>query len=222
LFEAKSKSIWEGKPPAIFGTKAAAAVAATEELAEFCRRQGIMITAGGDKDREETELENAAFVMARALVSFYTDRGEGAEASKFDFPISYWQRSRDMELLGRAETVRAAVAGLAAGSLATEAEAYGLTAAAVTALKKEWDDYDALVTKPRQVAGDRKVLTEQLRNRFNGVEAKFESLDDLVGQFGTTVEGKEFVAAYRTARMIVDRPGGSNGAEKTPPPQTPA
>jgi hypothetical protein len=212
LFDPKWKSVWEGKPPLIFGTKAAAAVEATDDLEEFCRQQGVVVVTGEDLHREEAELENAAHLLARALVNYHRDRNNESEASKFDFPISWWRRLRNTELLTNAETVRVAVAALAVTSSA-EAEPYGLTAAAAASLKKEWNDYDALVTKPRQVVGDRKVLTDQLRTRFSAMEAKFDSLDDLAGQFSATPEGRDFVSAYRIARVVVDR-GGRAAAEK--------
>lgn len=223
LFSEQWRPVWEGKPPVIFTTRTEELKAALAELEEFCRRHGVVITgAAEDKDREEGELEEAAFSNAMALVEFYKAAGSLTEAAKYDFPISRWRQLRDAELLAEAKSVRLAIEALAADP-GTKAEAakYDLTAATATALGKEWEDYNKLVTAPAQAISGRKGLTAQLRAEFAKVSGKFESLDNLAGKFGGTPAGRDFVAAYKAARIIREM-GGRAAAPVAPAPAKPA
>ena len=208
LFSAQWKPVWEGKSPVIFTDRAEEAKTALAGLEEFCRKHGVVITGSAeDKDREETELEDAAFNNAKALVEFYRAAGQETEAAKYDFPITRWRRLRDSELLTEAKSVRLAITALAAGPDAAEAAKYDLTPAVAAMLQKEAADYEGFLTAPTQAIIGRKGLTAQLRTQFNAVGAKFESLDNLAGKFGTTPAGRDFVAAYKSARII----RGANG-----------
>jgi hypothetical protein len=220
IFSELWRPVWEGKPPVIFGERALEMKTALAGLEEFCRKHGVVITgAAEDKDREETELEDAAFLNAKALVEFYKAAGNGTEAAKYNFPITHWRQLRDGELLREAKSVRLAMEGLASAT-ATQAEAakYELTTAAATALEKERTDYEKLLTAPAQGISGRKALTGQLRAEFAKVSAKFESLDNLVAKFGTTPLGRDFVATYKAARIIRDAGGGGGAAAGTTTP----
>lgn len=125
VFSQKWRPVWEGNSPVIFGTRADEAKPALADLEDFCRRQGVVITgAAEDKEREETELEEAAFLNAKALVEYYRAAGQESEAAKYDFPISTWRRWRDSELLANAKSVQLAIAALATGATAPEAAKY--------------------------------------------------------------------------------------------------
>lgn len=213
LFSEQWRPVWDGKPPLIFGERAEEAKSALADLEEFCRRHGVVITgAAEDKDREETELEDAAFLNAKALAEFYKAANSRTEAAKYDFPISHWRQLRDSELLAETKSVWLAVEALATGATATEAAKYDLTPETAAGLRKEWEDYEKLITAPAQGISGRKALTGQLRTEFAKVSAKFESLDNLVGKFGTTPEGRDFVATYKAARIIRDAGGGGASA----------
>lgn len=218
LFLPRWKAVWENQPPVIFTTRAAEASQALADLEDFCRRHGVLITgAAAEKDREELELEDAAFLQAKTLVEFYRAAGNETEASKYDLAISRWRQLRDVDLLARAKSVILAMEALTVGPDATEAAKYDIIPAATAALQKEWDDYNALVTAPAQAISTRKALTSALRTEFAKVSAKFESLDNLVGKFGTTSEGREFVATYKASRIIRD--AGRRPAPVTPAPE---
>lgn len=215
LNDAKWKGVWENQRPLAFGKKVAKAAAAVAGLEEFLRKQQEEILAGREKDREEDELEEAAFRLGRALVEYYNDLEKEADASKFDRPRSAWTRLRDLALLGKAREVREAVEALAADAATKEAaEEYGLSAEAAAKLGKEYDDYEAIVSLPRQSAATRAGLTKQLKDRTNAVAEKFDSLDNLIEQFEERPEGRNFIAAYKKARVIVDR--GAGPAEEAP------
>ncbi len=208
----------------IFGERVAETKTALAGLEEFCRRHGVVLTGSAeDKDREETELEDAAFLNAKALVEFYKAAGTLAEAAKFNFPITHWRQLRDNALLAEAKSVRLAIEALATGATAAEAAKYDLTAATAAALELSRTDYEKLVTAPALGISGRKALTRQLRAEFAKVSAKFESLDNLVGKFGTTPKGRDFVATYKAARIIrgTGGGGGSAPAAGTPPANPP-
>lgn len=221
VFAEEWRAVWEGKPPLIFGTRAEEMRTAVADLEDFCRRQGLnLLGVAQDKDREETELEDAAFVTAGLLAEFYRDRDNLTEVAKFDRPISFWRQLRDNELLAEARTVVDAATAVAAGAEATEAALYDLTPAAATALEKEWKDYAACVTAPVGAISARRALTLALRPEFARVSARFATLDKLILRFDGTAEGRAFIATYRAARIIRDagrRPDRPADGE-TPPP----
>jgi len=98
--------------------------------------------------------------------------------------------------------------------------AYGITAAAVTSVNKEVEEYAAVVSAPQAGIADRKSLTQQMRDRFNAVEALFVALDDLILQFGTTLEGRDLIASHLASRIIRDL-GAGPGEPEAPAPAPP-
>ena len=64
----------------------------------------------------------------------------------------------------------------------------------------------------------RKALTLGLRAEFNKVEAKYESLDNLILAFNTTPAGRDLIAAYKAARIVRDAGHGPKKPVVVPPP----
>lgn len=221
LNEPARRAVWFEQPPLIFTTRVAEAAAALADLESFCVQYGADITgAAKDKKREEEELEQAAFTVGSALVEWFLAQNDEASGQQVNLPLSAWQRLRDQALVQKARLARDLAQGVVAGPQSAAAVAYGITAAAVTALTGEIADYDALLTAPQQKIAGRKASTRQFRTRFNAVEAKFESLDRLVVQFRTTEAGRDLIAALVTSRVIRDL-GVGPAPTPVPPPPTP-
>jgi hypothetical protein len=221
LFSDRWRPVWQGKSPLIFTERAEQMRTALAALEDFCRRQGVVITgAAEDKQREEAELEDAAFINAKTLVEFYKAQGNLTEAARFDFPITRWRQLRDSELLSEAKSVLLAIRAIAENpDTAAEAANYQLTAEAADALEKEHADYDRLATAPAQGISTRKAMTSQLRAEFANLSAAFETLDNLILRFSGTAEGRDLIATYEAARIIRDT--GSRSRDEAPP-ATPA
>ena len=57
------------------------------------------------KEREETELEDADYILAQAVALWLTDNGREAEAGEIDLTKSAWQGLRDQQLLTKSKLV---------------------------------------------------------------------------------------------------------------------
>ena len=219
LNKAANKSVWFQQPPVVFTAKVADATAAVEDLRDFCRKQQTAITgAAKDKEREEKEAAAVAPTLARALVTWFRDQADETNAAKVDLSESAWPRLRDQVLVDKGRLVRELAQGVVAGPKAAEAVGYGITAAAVASVTKEVEEYAAVVSAPQVSIADRKGLTQQMRDRFNAVEALFAVLDDLILQFGATAAGRALIASHKAARIVRDL---GTGPSPTPPPTPP-
>ena len=210
-------AIWQGQPPVIFTTKAALLPPLLVRLGDLVRDQEAIITGFAElKDGEEMELEDLAQEIGSALATYQTDRNRADLAAEVDFSVSAWRRLTDESLLGRARLVHerlvAALAADAAGLLP-----YDLAAAAATGLKKEIDDYAAVISSPQAAIATRKSLTKVLRPHFRELSQLLGSMDKIVLRFRKTPEGRRFVDAWFAARVVRDLGGNSGSADPTPP-----
>lgn len=175
------------------------------------------------KEKEEEELEQAAFEMAQALVTYFMDAGDLEAAEPFRRTFSYWQRLRDQDLLLRSQAVIDAATPLTTGAnAATIAENYGISAARVATLVSERNGYDAVVSAPAAARAGRKAYTAQMREKFRPVTAKFRDLDRLVPQFRSRPGGEAFVEGWFAARQVINAgsgpgTGGSGGGAPAAP-----
>ena len=221
---AEHVAIWKDKAPAIFTTKKAEAVSMTAALEDAAKRQEAGL--GGvvnEKDREETELEDAAFVLAQALLNWFNDQKQETEAGEVDFSKSAWQGLREQQLLAKAQRVIDRATAVAGGPKATDAAKYGITPEAVAELTKERKDYDDIINEPGVAQSVRKALTQGFRPAFSLVEKKFKELDGLILQFGKAATGKAMIAAWKDARLQKGlNGGGEDDATKPAEPVKPA
>ena len=216
------KTVWENQPPAIFATKVETVGQAVEDLAEFGRQQETA-TAGAtaQKEIEEAELEQEAYVFGGVLAIWLRDQGDEENAAKVDLTLSGWRRLRDQQLLEKARLVHQLGEGVTTGPDAETAGAYGITTEALEKLKKETADYDTVITAPQQAIAERKARTGQLRQRFNAVESQFQVLDRLIELFRATPEGRDMIAAWQASRVIRDLGHGASSqpAAESPTPE---
>lgn len=223
------KAIWMDKPPVAFTTKVGEARTMVGELKVAQQKQeGGTSGATGEKEREQSELEEAASILAEALVLYYTDQGQETEAGELDLTQTDWTKLRDQQLLGKSQLVIDRATGLSTGATAAEAAKYGITLAAVQSVTKERTDYDGIVNAPGVTIAVRKALTTGFRPAFKLTEKKFADVDKLIRQFGKTAAGRTMIGAWNAARAIKDAghtggaaappPGGGGG---TPPPPAP-
>ena len=217
----ESKPVWENQPPVILTTKVGEARVMVGELQTAQQHQETGTSgATGEKEREATELEDAASLLAEALVIYYNDKGQETEAGELDLARSDWDNLRDQQLLGKSQLVIDRATTLSTGATAVEAAKYGITPAAVLSVTKERADYDGIVNAPGVAIAVRKALTTGFRPAFKLTEKKFVDIGKLLRQFRTTEPGKALIAAWFAARVIKDtgHAGGGTPTPPTPPP----
>lgn len=219
--------VWLNKPPLIFTDKVAQARAATETLAADAARQSAPTTGTtADKLREERELEDAAFALAQAVVTWATDHHDLTLAHKYDHTLQAWRRLRDETLLQRARLLHADATTLLTangGADVAEAAKYGLDSNALASLKKETDDYAVWIATPRETIAGRTVLTASLPQQTRALTALFAQLEALLPQFATTPGGPAFAQAFRGSGLVIphghryEPESGTLPATTTPP-----
>ncbi|MCA9206435.1 MAG: hypothetical protein KDA59_25455 [Planctomycetales bacterium] len=205
LNDEKYKPIWHEQRPLIFTAKVTAIEQAIADFESVARQQETNITgSAADKRREETELEQAAHLLGGALAIWYRDQNNLEDAAKVDMTITDWRKMRDEQLLGQARLLEGLATAVVSGPDAASAADYGVDAAEVALLKKEADDYEAVITAPQQSQASRAAMTRQIVDRANGIERQFEELDRLILQYRRHPNGPDFIAAYQSARVIRD------------------
>ncbi len=218
-----NKLIWENKTPEIFTQKVDEAGAMTATLrAEQSKQETQTSGITSEKDREETELENAAYTLAQALVLFFTDKNQESEAGEIDLTASDWEKLADSQLLNKSQRVIELATPLFSSTATAKAAQYGITEAAIQSLTKERADYDKIVNEPSIAASLRAALTKGFGEAFRLVESKFKELDKLIIQFGTTAEGRTMIAAWKDARVKKGANADSNEEKPAPTPAPPA
>ncbi len=206
------RPVWDGKDPVAFTADFAALKAAAAETDVLAAQLGSIAAGAADaKAVAETALEDAAFLVATALRSFYKKTADSEGLRKVNFAKSYLQRLRDAQLVADARAIHAAAQSLATNS---EAQARGVTASSIATLGAAIDVFDGLLSKPRTNLVNRNTLVRELATRVADHLEAIADLDDLVLQFGATPAGQRFAEAWQGARVIVD--AGAGQAKEEP------
>jgi hypothetical protein len=213
------KSAWDGEEPADFGTDLSqlaadyGAVTAKAALAE-----GATGGAADAKAVAETALEDAAFILARALAVHFKKSGDLDRHGKVDVTKSEIMKLRTQELVNKTTAIRDL--GTAAVGEAGAA-GRGVTAARVAALTAAITGFSNVMSTPRGQIVNRSALLKEVETDVAALLEKVSDMDDLVVQFDGSDAGKRFIEAWKRARIIVDS-GGGGGTTPTPPtPPTP-
>ncbi|MCB1092148.1 MAG: hypothetical protein KDL87_11485 [Verrucomicrobiae bacterium] len=218
----ENKTVWEGQTPPRFETKleeCRALLAAFEAASQSqsTDRTGIAL----DKLKEERDLEQAAYNYGGLLAAYALEAGNQALATKHDKPGSAWHQMRDAALIQAARELQADMAATVAGPDAALAAQYGIDAAAVAALTKEADDYDACLVAPIDSIEARAQLTLNLPEMARNMTAHFEILERIARAFRGTAAGEAFFQAFTAAGSVPDLghgPGTGTGGGGNPTP----
>ena len=124
---------------------------------------------------------------------------------------------RDETLL---QTARALETKAGAIALTPAGTQYGITAERVAGLKKEADDYEALIVSPDEAISRRVASGKKVHGAYTALDDKLDEIGDLLLALRRTAAGAELVAAYEVARSINDR--GRRPGEDPEPPIPPA
>jgi hypothetical protein len=216
---AEHRAVWQGQPPADFATDLARLAA--DHAAVTVKAAQADAATGGAADAKaaaETALEDAAFVLARALALHFKKAGDLDRRGKVDFTKTDLVKLRTQELVNQATALR----DLATGAVGEpDAGLRGVTAARVAALTAAITQFSAVMNTPRGQIVNRGALLREVETDVASLLDLVGDLDDLVVQFDGTDAGRRFGEAWRRARIIVDAGGGQGGGAPTPAP-TPA
>ncbi len=209
------KPAWNGKPPADFGTDIVQL--ATDYGAVTAKAAQADGATGGATDAKavaETSLEDAAFVLARALAVHFKKSGDLDRHGKVDVTRSEIMKLRTQELVNKTTSIRdlGTVAVSEAG-----AAGRGVTAARAAALTAAITNFSNVMSTPRGQIVNRSTLLKEVDTDTADLLEQVADMDDLVQQFDGTDAGKRFIEAWKRARIIVDTGGGHASTPPTPP-----
>lgn len=212
------KPVWTGQAPADFETDIAKI--ATDYAAVGVKAAQAETAAGGGGDVKaaaETVLEDAAFLLTRALANHFKKTGDLDRYAKVNFTKSAIKKLRAQQLVAQTTAIRDVGTGAVAE---TDAANRGVTPANVAALTAAIDAYSFVMNKPRGDVVSLSTLLKEVETDTAALLDDLSDVDDLVPQFGGTDAGAMFVAAWKQARIIVD--SGGHGGGTPPPPAPPA
>jgi hypothetical protein len=214
-------AVWTGNPPLDFTTDSATLqtgyTAVTQKAALADAASG---GAGDAKAQAETALEDAAFILARALANHFKKTNNLEKLAQVDVTKSEIVQLRQQDLLDKTTAIRDL-------GTATETEPNaadrGVTAARITTLTNAINAFTGVMNLPRGQIVNRSTLLKEVDTDTADLLEQVADLDDLVLQYDGTNAGKRFIEAWKRARIIVDTGGGHSGTPPTPPtpPATP-
>lgn len=173
--------------------------------------------AAGEKRLARETLGDTATEIAAAVLAYAEENDDTELAGRVDFSRTDIIKGRDSTVVARCRDIHAA----ATENLAELADA-GITAAKLTAFKKQIDGFENLQTKPRQNLAKRSAATRLMPTLLRKADRIVgRRMNKLVVQFKTTAP--DFYNAYQTAVSIVNSGSGhstnSNGNGGTPAPK---
>lgn len=210
------KSVWFEKDPADFGTDLVAIQ--TDYGTITAKAAQADAAAGGAADAKavaETALEDAAYVLARALAVHFKKSGNLTDRAKVDLSKSEIMKLRTQELVNKTIAIRDL--GTAAVSQ-TDAAKRGVTAARVAALTAAITAFSNVMNSPRGEIVNRSALLREIETDIAALLDRVNDLDDLVLQFDGTDAGQRFNEAWKGARIIVDSGSGHSTPAPAPAP----
>ena len=214
-------TVWTGNPPLDFTTDFTqlqtdyAAVTAKAALADAASGG-----AGDAKAQAETALEDAAFILARALANHFKKTNNLEKLAQVDVTKSEIVQLRQQDLLDKTTAIR----DLGTATVAEpNAAGRGVTPARITTLTNTINAFTGVMNLPRGQIVNRSTLLKEVDTDTADLLEQVADMDDLVLQFDGTDAGKRFIEAWKRARIIVDTGGGHSGIPPTPPtpPATP-
>jgi hypothetical protein len=214
------KAVWNGQPPLDFTTDLATVQTGyTAIIAKAALANGASGGAGDAKAQAEAALEDAAYVLARALVTHFKKTNNLDKLAQVDLTKSQIVQLRQQNLLDKTTAIR----DLATATLPEPGAAgRGVNAARIATLTAAINAFTGVMNIPRGQIVNRSTLLKEVDTDTASLVQQVTDLDDLVLQFDGTPAGQRFIEAWKRARIIVDNGGGHNPSDAPPkPPATP-
>jgi len=216
----ENQAVWTGNPPLDFTTDIAKVQTGyTAVIQKAALADGASGGAGDAKAQAETALEDAAFILARALANHFKKTNNLDKLGQVDVTKSEIVQLRNQDLLDKTTAIR----DLASATVAEPgADGRGVTPARITTLTNAINAFTGVMNLPRGQIINRSTLLKEVDTDTAALLEQVADMDDLVLQFDGTDAGKRFIEAWKRARIIVDSGGGHNpGGTPPTPPSTP-
>ncbi|MGD9994154.1 MAG: hypothetical protein AB7S69_12740 [Salinivirgaceae bacterium] len=154
------------------------------------------------KQKEEAEMIEITLRVAAAIYVYATDQKNLELQEEVKVSSWYLKNLGDSSLLNRCNQIHQIASGLDAEALTP----YGILAETISGLRKEIDDFAALIAKPRTQIVARSTATKRLKELFDEINAL---LRDEMDKLMLVLQGQEPVVynEYKAARIIVDLRG---------------
>ena len=209
------KAVWNGNPPLDFTTDIATlATGFVSVTAKAALADGATGGAGDAKAQAEIALEEAAYILARALTTHFKKTNNLDKLAQVDLTKSEIVQLRQQNLLDKTTAIR----DLATATLPEPGAAgRGVNAARIATLTAAITLFTARMNDPRGQIVNRSTLLKEVDTDTASLMQQVTDLDDLVLQFDGTDAGKRFIEAWKRARIIVDTGGGHGSTPPTPP-----
>jgi hypothetical protein len=161
------------------------------------------------KQKEEAEMIEITLRVAAAIYVYATDQKNLELQEEVKVSSWYLKNLGDSSLLSRCNRIHQIASGLDAEALTP----YGVLAETISGLRKEIDDFAALIAKPRTQIVARSTATKRLKELFDEINAL---LRDEMDKLMLVIQGKEPVVynEYKAARIIVDLRGAYETKEE--------
>ena len=210
------KPVWNGKEPADFGTDMTTLQANYGAVtAKAAQAQATTGGAGDAKTGAETVLEDAAFILARALANHFKKSGDLDRLGKVNLSKSAIMKLRTQDLVNTTMAIR----DLSAAALSESGAAgRGVTAARVATLTTAITNFSQIMNSPRGQIANRGALLKEVDTDTAALVEFVNDMDDLAVQFDGTEAGRRFIEAWKRARIIVHSGGGQGGGITPTPP----
>jgi hypothetical protein len=209
------KPVWTGQPPADFGTDMTALQTSYGKVTTIAAQVDSATGGGGDaSSAAETALENAAFVLARALANHYKKNGDLDNLGKVNLTKTDIVKLRKQALVDQS-TALLTLANAAVTD--PNAAGRGVTPARIATLTAANTAFGGVMSTPRGQIVNKSALLREMETDIAGLVQLVTDMDDLVLQFDSTDAGKRFIEAWKRARIIVDSGGGHGSTPPTPP-----
>ena len=215
----ENKAVWNGNPPLDFTIDIATlGTGYTAVIQKAALADGATGGAGDAKAQAETALEDAAYILARALTTHFKKTNNLDKLAQVDLTKSEIVQLRQQNLLDKTTAIR----DLATATLPEPgAVGRGVNAARIATLTAAITLFTARMNDPRGQIVNRSTLLKEVDTDTASLVQQVTDLDDLVLQFDGTDAGKRFIEAWKRARMIVDIGGGHSTGGTPPAPPTP-
>lgn len=214
---AKHNSVWSGMAP--LATAVQQLKDKLEAIDASAQKQELPTKgAVGDKAEARDALEDTLFLTCEALAVLASIGNDNDLLALTSVTPSTLHKFDDEELVNRATTVLGR-----ANAKKTELATLNVTQANLDELTQALATFNAVKAKPRTAVAERAAQTESLPSLIRDASDILRSqIDKLVNLFRRT--DSEFVAGYRSARVVVDRRGGQGTPKPAggpAPPPTP-
>lgn len=210
---AENNSVWKDMAPFVAAVQDSDnVIAAIDQSAQTQETPTTGVAV--DKHSARDTLEDVLFLTCQALVVIGTTGNDNDLVALTDLTPTSLHRLGDEELANRATTILER-----ANTKKTDLAAFQVTQANLDELAQALQDFKSSKQRPREAVTVRAAETQSLASLIRQEnEILRNRIDPMVNLFRRS--NPKFVAAYRSARVVIDRPA-THASPKAPTPPTP-